>query len=533
MGRWRRAGVWRRWWFTTALRQGHRHQGDRKMLRWGQGVCVYGPLFTREQLEYLERWDRPGGGLVNLSSATEAQEPTLRRNALMKKKRPSHRKDQMEALDTHDGMIRLMEIQRLRAENDRLRKGNQSEETYVTPDGGTQQIRKKILNGGSSHAGEDENAEVVKSAVELPMLPELSADTGPVDLQHWLTMVGPMMADLSDTSQEWWELMLRHTKKWYDKYMTEPPLQRLLLTPTRPSKVCNGRWRRVERRAVTLLMKALPDLICRLMLLYQPGGVAERSAILKNLEQPQEAMSIQAAVQGIRRWLRWRRRAEEIGVSLPDPSVLNRGLQRLTKKVLENNKDLNFNAELQHHQHVLQAPPVGAGAAGPHGEEGRKGPGHRQQGEEIRRSWSWIWRWKRRRILCSKKGRRGTREKALPVLPHGCRMQKRSAMYLCPRREGRQEQMLRMRGHGSLPQGLPEEAAGEVTGQQDGRKSREDCQGVGGRRENNRQEGDQEEMSSASTATLKGNAKNAKDGNEGDSTSRHRQQRTAERGMIG
>ena len=42
--------------------------------------------------------------------------------------------------------------------------------------------------------------------------------------------------------------------------------------------------------------------------------------------------------------------------------------------------------------------------------------------------------------------------------------------------------MLRMRGHGSLPQGLSEEAAGEVTGQQDGQKSREDCQGVGGRR---------------------------------------------------
>ena len=118
----------------------------------------------------------------------------------------------------------------------------------------------------------------------------------------------------------------------------------------------------MESRAVTLLMKALPDqvkeeliatksldvfsLVCRLMLLYQPGGVAERSSILKNLEQPQEAATIQAAVQGIRRWLRWKRRAEEIGVSLPDPSVLSRGLHRLTKKVLEGNKDLSFNISL-------------------------------------------------------------------------------------------------------------------------------------------------------------------------------------------
>ena len=114
-------------------------------------------------------------------------------------------------------------------------------------------------------------------------------------------MVGPVMADLSDTSQEWWELMLKYTKKWYDKYMTEPPLQsvqRLLLTPTPLNEVSNGRWRRVERRAVPLLMKELIatksldvfSLICGLMLLYQPGGVAERSAILKNLEQPQEGL---------------------------------------------------------------------------------------------------------------------------------------------------------------------------------------------------------------------------------------------------
>lgn len=34
--------------------------------------------------------------------------------------------------------------------------------------------------------------------------------------------------------------------------------------------------------------------------------------------------------------------AEEIGVSLPDPSVPNRGLRRLVRKVLEGNKDLSF-----------------------------------------------------------------------------------------------------------------------------------------------------------------------------------------------
>ena len=85
----------------------------------------------------------------------------------------------------------------------------------------------------------------------------------------------------------------------------------------------------------------------------EPGGVllgvqvdAAVPTGRRVLEQPQEATTIQAAVQGIRRWLRWKRRAEEIGVSLPDPSVLSRGLHRLTKKVLEGNKDLSFKISL-------------------------------------------------------------------------------------------------------------------------------------------------------------------------------------------
>ena len=587
-------------------------QGRGDLQRWSGGPQgepeVYGPLFTREQLEYLERWDRPGG-LVNLSSAAAVQEPTLRRPEFLEREeatpqagpdggaRHPRRHDQVQE-------YLLMEIQRLRAENDRLRKGNQSEETYVTPDvevekrgqargpdpghrdgepeerrrdrsqepseelikdeqttdgnaqlniilklmEGMQQIQKKIMNGGNNHTGEEENAEVVKSAVELPMLPELSADTGPIDLQDWLTMVGPVMADLSDTSQEWWELMLKYTKKWYDKYMTEPPLQRLLLTPTPPSEVCNGRWRRVERRAVTLLMKALPDqvkeeliatksldvfsLICRLMLLYQPGGVAERSAILKNLEQPQEATSIQVAVQGIRRWLRWRRRAEEIGVSLPDPSVLNRGLQRLTKKVLENNKDLNFKISLA--RSTLQVDTVpnystigtycehllseleqlvhtekkvaratdadskvkkfeGAGAGyGYGGGKGGESRAPRKEGEARERK---PCRYYLTDVGC-RRGRQCT-------FAHDAKDDK-NRCYECGATDHYRKDCTRKQQE-KTPGNKMDKSPGKIA-----KVSEVEDE------ENNRQEGDQEETSSASTATLKGSAKNAKDGNEGD-----------------
>ena len=176
---------------------------------------------------------------------------------------------------------------------------------------GMQQIQKKLLAGGSK--GTDEEAvEVVKAGtVELPMLAELNAETSSIDLQDWLTLITPAMSDLSEASQEWWELVLQEAKRWYGDNMQEAPLKRLTMVP-KVGESQSSRWRRVERKAVTLLIKAVPDavkdevvatkslnafsLVCRLMMMYQPGGIAERAGILRNLEQPGEATNIQAAV---------------------------------------------------------------------------------------------------------------------------------------------------------------------------------------------------------------------------------------------
>ena len=50
---------------------------------------------------------------------------------------------------------------------------------------------------------------------------------------------------------------------------------------------------------------------------YQP----EKSAVLAALESPQEAQTIAGGVTTLRRWLRWKRRAEELGVSIPDATT--------------------------------------------------------------------------------------------------------------------------------------------------------------------------------------------------------------------
>ena len=111
-----------------------------------------------------------------------------------------------------------------------------------------------------------------------------------------------------------------------------------------------------------MLLKAVPEtqkeeliagknlgafaIMAHLQILYQPGGLGEKETILWNLESPPEASSLQEAVLQLRRWMRWRLRAKDIGVAEPDPSVLVSGLNRLVKKVLETNSELRFRISL-------------------------------------------------------------------------------------------------------------------------------------------------------------------------------------------
>ena len=88
------------------------------------------------------------------------------------------------------------------------------------------------------------------------------------------------------------------------------------------------RWSRLERRATSLPLAALPEsqkeemiatktlhplgITSKLMVIYQPGGLSEKGIILRNLESPQEAPTRAAGLAGLRRWLRWKRRAMEV-----------------------------------------------------------------------------------------------------------------------------------------------------------------------------------------------------------------------------
>ncbi|CAE7942340.1 TY5A, partial [Symbiodinium sp. KB8] len=213
-----------------------------------------------------------------------------------------------------------------------------------------------------NQSGRQDRPEAVKPGIsELPQLAEYQPSTGSIDLLNWITHIGPIMEDLSDTSLAWWEATMKDVLQWYKSYSTSPPLVRLQLRP-QPTHPLKPEWARVERRATAMLLSAVPrqvrdeviahgevtslSLLCKLYAVYQPGNLQEKSLILRMLEQPDECPTALAAVEALRKWNLWRRRAASIGIAEPDASILLRGLDRITGTVVRGNTELSFRVSL-------------------------------------------------------------------------------------------------------------------------------------------------------------------------------------------
>ena len=101
------------------------------------------------------------------------------------------------------------------------------------------------------------------------------------------------------------------------------------------------RYQRVESRAVTLLLAAIPTslneeavnswlttaaLLFRMQCAYQPGGSSERSMLLSHLVGPEVVKNFGSAVVMLRKWQQNFQSVKELQASLPDPSLLPRGI---------------------------------------------------------------------------------------------------------------------------------------------------------------------------------------------------------------
>eukprot|EP00435_Cladocopium_sp_Y103_P070157 s48_g34.t1 len=159
-----------------------------------------------------------------------------------------------------------------------------------------------------------------------------------LQLGDWLLLLEPLIADMSMTSELWWKQMTTKAEKWYQRHVAMTPLERIQHQPTPPEILQQEKWQRLERRISVIILNAIiPDAIREQM------EESMRQTLLKNMEEPVEVTSLVEAPAAIRTWLRWRR-AEEIGAVAPDPALLLKGLNRLTRRVIESNKELQFKA---------------------------------------------------------------------------------------------------------------------------------------------------------------------------------------------
>ena len=205
-------------------------------------------------------------------------------------------------------------------------------------------------------------SEAVRHAPALPALAEWSSTSGPIDFNDWMALIEPMMSYLSNSSSQWWQLLVQEAHQWYERHMQLPPLERVAHLPKPTSDLAKQKWARLERGASTLLLMAVPEpqreefisskrlralsIICQLLVIYQPGGLAEKELTLRSLEAPPESNNLSEAVQNLRRWSRWRRRAADLRISEPDPFLLLKGLNRIIRRPLEQSRDLSFRISL-------------------------------------------------------------------------------------------------------------------------------------------------------------------------------------------
>ena len=94
---------------------------------------------------------------------------------------------------------------------------------------GMQELQKQILI--SKEEGKGDEIEVVRYVADLPKLAEWNPETAPIDFGDWVICLHPHMADLSSTSEMWWDLTLSTARTWYDHHMKLSPIERLTSTP--------------------------------------------------------------------------------------------------------------------------------------------------------------------------------------------------------------------------------------------------------------------------------------------------------------
>ena len=89
--------------------------------------------------------------------------------------------------------------------------------------------------------------------LELPSLPPPGGDLAALTFGDWVTVIGPLMADIAGSAQEWWKDVLQRAESTYTEWLVATPLEKLRLKPSLGEKHVQ------EQRGLSMLLAALPE----------------------------------------------------------------------------------------------------------------------------------------------------------------------------------------------------------------------------------------------------------------------------------
>ena len=208
----------------------------------------------------------------------------------------------------------------------------------------------------------------------LPTLPAPKDEMSSLHFQDWLEIATISMSDLSDSSAEWWSRLLKAVNEAYSRFLAATPIERLSIKPSSEG-LTSGKWVRVNARACSMLLTAVDEVtkqdliarrisqdmvqsVFRLFVIFQPGGSAEKTHVLRQLQNPTQPANLQECVGVLRSWPRWLRRCSQVGMLIPDPSVLAASLTKITSPHLAQYPDSNFRTQLLRTTLRIEAAPT-------------------------------------------------------------------------------------------------------------------------------------------------------------------------------
>ena len=91
----------------------------------------------------------------------------------------------------------------------------------------------------------------------------------------------------------------------------------------------------MKSEAISSRATSTVELLFRVLKKYQPGGLSERTHVLKQLVEAKQPGTVAEMVNGLQLWMRWFKRAKELHIDIPDATLLMGALDRMSQALVK------------------------------------------------------------------------------------------------------------------------------------------------------------------------------------------------------